>query len=641
MNKEIERTFAPDGVLSHFFSQFQPRSGQVEMADACFTHLRQGGNLIAEAGTGIGKTFAYGVAALLSGRKIIITTATKSLQDQLSKRDLPALCQALSIPARIAVLKGRENYVCAQRLAQAAQQAAIHNQKGIQVAVQEVKLWASRNTTGELAEVLGSRANPVWDKVCARSEFCALVTCDADHCAYPALRKDAEDADIIVINHHLLGADLALKAAGLSSILPERDALIIDEAHQLAPVLFQALGQSASTLSWGHGLREITQLMNNEIRDMPACDKALQDTLVALAQWQQTAEGVKGKFKAEDWLSQESQQTALVTFIEQWRQLLPQLALAADRSPTIKAQAALLGRLAEATLNWGVNNSHNVPWAEAQNNHWFLYATPLSIADDFASAMKKSYSSVILTSATLAVGESFDYVQRQLGLWEADCHRWQSPYRYAEQAMLYLPAQLPEPNQSDYTLALMRRVWPLIIANGGRAFLLFTSYKAMQLAADTLRPHLPFPLLVQGEQDAHQLIATFRSKGNAVLLATASFWEGVDVSGSALSLVVIDKIPFSPPDDPVAQAREAVLAEKGLSAFVCEQLPDATMALIQGAGRLIRSETDRGVLVIGDPRITQKHYGKQILAALPPMKQTRSNAEAVAFIQVISKSPNG
>jgi ATP-dependent DNA helicase DinG len=204
--------------------------------------------------------------------------------------------------------------------------------------------------------------------------------------------------------------------------------------------------------------------------------------------------------------------------------------------------------------------------------------------------------------------------------------------------MLYLPAQLPEPNQGDYTLALMRRVWPLIIANGGRAFLLFTSYKAMQLAADTLRPHLPFPLLMQGEQDAHQLIATFRSKGNAVLLATASFWEGVDVSGSALSLVVIDKIPFSPPDDPVAQAREALLVEKGLSAFVCEQLPDATMALIQGAGRLIRSETDRGVLVIGDPRITQKHYGKQILAALPPMKQTRSNAEAVAFIHSMGVS---
>ncbi len=635
MNKEIERTFAADGLLAQYFSKFQPRSGQVAMADACFRHLRQGGTLIAEAGTGIGKTFAYGVAALLSGRKIIITTATKSLQDQLSKRDLPALCHALSIPARIAVLKGRENYVCNQRLNQAAQQAVISHQKGLQVAIQEVKQWAGRSNTGELAEVLGSRANPAWDKVCARSEFCALVTCDADHCAYPALRKDAEDADIIVINHHLLGADLALRAAGLSPILPDRDGLIIDEAHQLAPVLVQALGQSASTLSWGHGLREITQLMNTEIRDMPACDKALQDTLVALAAWQQTAEGVKGKFKAEDWLAQENQQTALVNFIEQWRQLLPQLALAADRSPTIKAQAALLGRLAEATLNWGVNNAQNVPWAEAQNNHWFLYATPLSIADDFASAMKKSYASVILTSATLAVGESFDYVQRQLGLWNAECHRWQSPYQYAEQAMLYLPSQLPEPNHTEYTLALMRRVWPLIIANGGRAFLLFTSYKAMQLAADTLRPHLPFPLLVQGEQDAHQLIASFRSKGNAVLLATASFWEGVDVSGSALSLVVIDKIPFSPPDDPVAQAREALLVEKGLSAFVCEQLPDATMALIQGAGRLIRSETDTGVLVIGDPRITQKHYGKQILAALPPMKQTRSNAEAVAFIQSI------
>jgi ATP-dependent DNA helicase DinG len=633
MNKEIEITFASDGVLSQVFSNFQARSGQVEMADACFSHIRQGGNLIAEAGTGIGKTFAYGVAALLSGRKVIITTATKSLQDQLSKRDLPALCHALSIPARIAVLKGRENYVCSQRLNQASQQATLLHQKGMQVAIQEVKQWASREHRGELAEVLGSRANPVWDKVCARSEFCALVACDADHCAYPALRKDAEDADIIVINHHLLGADLALRAAGLSPILPDRDSLIVDEAHQLAPVLVQALGQSASTLSWLHGLREVAQLMNNEIRDMPSCDKALQEIQVSLVQWQQTAEGVKGKFKAEDWLAKEDQQIALTAFLEQWRQLLPQLVMAADRSPTIKAQVALLGRLAEATLSWGMSQGQYVPWAEAQNNHWFLYATPLSIADDFANAIKKRFSSVILTSATLAVGESFDYIQRQLGLWEANCHRWQSPYRYAEQAMLYLPAQLPQPNDSDYTLALMRRIWPLLIANGGSAFLLFTSYKAMQIAADTLRPHLPFPLLVQGDQDAHQLIATFRSKGNAVLLATASFWEGVDVTGSALSLVVIDKIPFSPPDDPVAQAREVLMVEKGLSAFVCEQLPDATMALIQGAGRLIRSETDSGVLVIGDPRITQKHYGKQILAALPPMKQTRSNADVVAFIQ--------
>lgn len=638
MNKEIEQTFASEGVLAQYFANFQPRQGQVEMADACFTHIRKGGNLIAEAGTGIGKTFAYGVAALLSGRKVIITTATKSLQDQLSKRDIPALCQALGMPARIAVLKGRENYVCAQRLEQASQQAAISHQRGMQAAIQEIKQWAGRHVTGELAEVLGSRSNPVWDKVCARSEFCALVSCDANFCAYPALRKDAEDADILIINHHLLGADLALRAAGLSPILPDRDALIVDEAHQLTPVLIQALGQTASTLSWLHGLRELANLMQAEIRDMPACDKALQDALVALNQWQLTAEGVKGKQKAQEWLTNEAYMASLIGFVEQWRLLLPQLAIAADRSPTIKAQAALLGRLAETTISWGTETKQSVPWVEAQNGHWFLYNTPLSIADDFANAVKKNYTSVILTSATLSVGDDFDYLKRQLGLWDAQSYRWLSPYDYANHAMLYLPAQLPEPNSNDYTVALMRRVWPLIIANGGRAFLLFTSYKAMQLAADTLRPHLPFPLLVQGEQDAHQLIAAFREKGNAVLVATASFWEGVDVSGSALSLVVIDKIPFSPPDDPVAQAREALLVEKGLSAFVCEQLPDATMALIQGAGRLIRSETDKGVLVIGDPRITQRGYGKTILSALPPMKQTRSNVEALAFIQTMENT---
>jgi ATP-dependent DNA helicase DinG len=633
MNKQIEQTFASDGELAQYFTNFQPRQGQTEMADACLSSIRQGGTLIAQAGTGIGKTFAYGAAALLSGRKVIISTATKSLQDQLSKRDLPALCQALSMPARIQVLKGRENYVCEQRLAQAAQHYALTNQRGLQAAVAEVKQWAGQGGSGELADILGSRANPIWDKVCARSEFCALVDCDSERCTYPALRADAENADILVINHHLLGADLALRAAGMPAILPEREALIIDEAHQLAPVLFQALGQTASTLSWHHSLRELAVLVQTELKDMAQLSRGIQDAQVMLDAWQASAQDVKIKQAASVWLAVPEQQKALNDFISQWKLVVPQLAIAADRSPTIKAQTALLGRLSEVTVNWQQAATDQVPWIEAQAGHWFLYTTPMSIADDFSAAMKRLYGSVILTSATLAAGDDFDYLKRQLGLWEADAHTWASPYNYADNALLYLPSQLPEPNSEDYTLTLLRRVWPLLIANGGRAFLLFTSYKAMTLAANTLRPHLPFPLLVQGEQDAHQLIASFRSKGNAVLVATASFWEGVDVSGAALSLVMIDKIPFSPPDDPVSQAREKALEEKGLSAFVCEQLPDATMALVQGAGRLIRSETDTGVLMIGDPRLSNRRYGKQILAALPPMKQTRHGAEVVAFIK--------
>jgi ATP-dependent DNA helicase DinG len=633
MNKEIEKTFAADGDLAHYFANFQPRQGQTEMADASLSTIRQGGTLIAQAGTGIGKTFAYGVAALLSGRKVIISTATKSLQDQLSKRDLPALCQALSMPARIQVLKGRENYVCEQRLAQAAQHYALTNQRGLQAAVAEVKTWAGQSNSGELADILGNRSNPIWDKVCARSEFCALVTCDSERCTYPALRSDAENADILVINHHLLGADLALRAAGMPAILPDREALIIDEAHQLAPVLFQALGQSASTLSWHHSLRDLAVLVQTEIKDMPNLNQAIQETQAALEQWQALAQDVKLKQSAQVWLENNEHQQALSHFIAQWKLLSPLLAIASDRSTTIKAQAALLGRLSEVTVNWQHVSEEQVSWIEAQVGHWFLYATPMDISDDFSAAMKRLYGSLILTSATLAAGEDFDYLKRQLGLWEAQAHRWDSPYNYANNALLYLPSHLPEPNSEDYTLTLMRRVWPLLIANGGRAFLLFTSYKAMKLAAETLRPHLPFPLLVQGEQDAHQLIASFRSKGNAVLIATASFWEGVDVSGEALSLVMIDKIPFSPPDDPVSQAREKALEEKGLSAFVCEQLPNAIMSLVQGAGRLIRSETDTGVLVIGDPRLTNRRYGKQILAALPPMKQTRHSAEVVAFMK--------
>lgn len=633
MNKEIERVFALDGELAQHFNQFTPRQGQTEMADACFQTLREGGELVAEAGTGIGKTFAYGVAALLSGRKVIISTASKALQDQLSKRDLPALCQALSVPAKIQVLKGRDNYVCQQRLQLHIQHLALTNQKGLQAAANEVKHWAMQTQTGELTEVLGQRSHPLWDKVCARSEFCALVECDSERCAYPQQRKDAEEADVIVINHHLLGADLALAVQGLPKILPERPAIVIDEAHQLADVMTQALGQNASTLSWGYALRELQAQVQTEIKDMPVLVSGIEQLLIVLADWQASALHTKVKQSAEAWLSEAIHKEKLNAFIDQWRVVVTQLAIAADRSPTIKAQASVLGRLAEVTLAWQHANKQQIAWIEGQNDHWFIYITPLSIADTFIDRMRQHYSSMLLTSATLSAGGDFSHLQRQLGLWDAQCQQWLSPFNYEKQALLYLPEQLPEPQSETYTVKLMRRIWPLLLANGGKAFLLFTSYKAMQLAAETIRPHCPFPLLVQGEQDAHQLIAQFRQKGNAVLCATASFWEGVDVAGEALSLVVIDKIPFSPPDDPVTLAREQDLQEKGLSVFVCEQLPSAIMTLVQGAGRLIRSETDRGVLVIGDTRLSHRRYGQQILKALPPMRQTREQQQALAFIQ--------
>jgi ATP-dependent DNA helicase DinG len=637
MNRDIEQTFSADGILSQYFSHFQPRQGQLEMADCCFNTLRDGGVLLAEAGTGIGKTFAYGAAALLSGRKVIISTATKNLQDQLAKRDLPTLCQALDMPARILVMKGRENYVCQQRVAQAAQQLALTHQRGLQAAVQEVKTWATTSQRGELAEILGNRSHVLWDKVCARSEFCALVSCDAEQCAYPMLRKDAEDADILIVNHHLLGADLAMRAAGLPALLPERDAIIIDEAHQLPAILTQALGQSASTASWGYGLRELSNLAQEHLRDMPQFSSLLQTAQAALGEWQATAEAVRVRLSAVDWSSDEKHQATLMAFMEAWRQFIPMLGAASERHPSIKAQAAVLGRMSEAMIAWQVAKEHKVAWVEAQNGHWYFYVTPMSIADAFSEAMKRYYGSCILASATLSTGGAFDYIQHQLGLWQATTKRWLSPFDYAQKAMLYLPTHLPEPNHDSYTLALLRRVWPLILACGGRAFLLFTSYRAMSLAADTLRPHLPFPLLVQGEQDAHSLVDQFRQQGNAVLLATAGFWEGVDVSGPALSLVMIDKIPFSPPDDPVSQAKQKALEEKGLSSFVCEQLPEAAIALVQGAGRLIRSETDEGVLIIGDQRLQTRRYGSQLLSALPPMRRSHHVQEVKMFIEGMQK----
>lgn len=641
MSRLIDQTFAEDGPLAQAFDRYVPRDGQRAMAQACFDTLRQGGQLLAEAGTGIGKTFAYGAAALLSGRKVIISTATKNLQDQLFRRDLPDLCRALDMPARVVILKGRENYICRQRLRQAEELLKNQHQQGMLAAWVEVRHWADQSERGELNEVLSSRGHPLWDKVCARSEFCSLSECSSDRCHYPQLRADAEDADVLIVNHHLLGADLALRAAGLPALLPERDALIVDEAHQLGAVLTQALGQSASTLSWSHALREVATLVNNEIKDSPALQRHLADTQSRLQALQQLADGVREKVLATDWLAHATREQALAAFQQAWKDLLPHLSSASERSPAIKAQAAILARLAEATLHWQSVASDRVAWCEGQQGHWFFHATPMSIADAFSRMLEKHFPSAIFTSATLSVGGDFEFFKRQLGLWGAQSHCWESPYDYAGKAMLYLPHSLPEPNQEGYTLALMRKVWPLVLASGGRTFLLFTSYRAMELAAQTLRPHLPFPMLVQGEADAQVLVEKFRTLGNAVLLATAGFWEGVDVAGPALSLVVIDKIPFAPPDDPVAQARAEALEEKGLSAFACEQLPQAAMSLVQGAGRLIRSEQDHGVLVIGDPRLISRRYGSQLLRALPPMRQTRQRDEAAEFLRQLALGGHG
>jgi ATP-dependent DNA helicase DinG len=633
LSAALERAFAAHGPLASAVKGFKLRPQQVEMARAIQQAMERTGVLVAEAGTGTGKTFAYLVPALLAGGKVIVSTGTKTLQDQLFDRDLPAVRSALATGASIALLKGRANYVCLYRLRRAAEQGQFESREQISQ-LRIIQRFAAVSATGDRADLADVPEDaPVWAHATSTRDNCLGQGCpDYGDCFVMRARRNALAADVVVINHHLFFADVVLRDEGVSELLPACNTVVFDEAHQLPETARLFFGESVSSAQ----LLDLARDTRAELRSAGGAapeaerlatrlDKSARDLRLAFGEaparlaWQQA---LRASAFAE---SLEKLQRAL-------RDLRKLLEAHAERSEGLEHCARRAGTaLATVVRMRETEPLEEVRWVEVFAHTVRLNATPLSSAELFSRQMDDHPRAWIFTSATLAVGEDFGHFTRELGLPQAETARWASPFDFARQALLYLPRGLPaDPNEPGYTDAVIDAALPVIEASGGRAFLLFTTLRALRRAHERLKS-LRFPLLVQGTGSRSELLARFRQLGNAVLLGAQSFWEGVDVRGEALSVVVIDKLPFAPPDDPVLAARiEAVRARSG-NAFTELQLPQAVLSLKQGAGRLIRDETDRGVLMLCDPRLTAKAYGRQILKSLPSMKLTRDLAEVKAF----------
>ncbi|HET6430718.1 ATP-dependent DNA helicase [Dyella sp.] len=635
---DVGALLGADGPFAAELPNFAPRAAQQSMARAVAHAIDERETLIAEAGTGTGKTFAYLVPALLSGARVIVSTGTKALQDQLFFRDLPRVRSVLGSRVKTALLKGRANYLCLYRLDQTVREGATFERtQAAQLAA--VRMWSTRTRHGdrmELAEV--PEESSLWPRVTSTPENCLGVECPFyDDCHVVKARREALEADVVVVNHHLLFADLALKQEGFGEILPGAQAFILDEAHQVPELAGQFFSQSVSARQLGDLGRDalaectgVTGAIGLLLEPIEALHEALRQLRAAM-----DALPARGAFHELE------QRAAVREGLHELGELVAALAdllgSQAERSRGLSnvyeralALSERLERIVEGQA--GEARGHDVRWYELFPRGFALHATPLDLAAPLRAMRERTQAAWIHTSATLSVGGDFTHFARQLGLDDPQTLTLDSPFDYARQALCYLPPGLPDPGARDYTDRVLDAVLPVLQASHGRAFLLFTSHRALRRAAELLRSRVPWPLFVQGDAPRHRLLEDFRGSGHGVLLGAASFWEGVDVAGEALSVVVIDKLPFAAPDDPVLTARLDALEQAGINPFMGWQVPSAAIALKQGAGRLIRDVRDRGVLVLCDPRLTSKGYGRLFLASLPPMPRTRDLAQVEAFL---------
>jgi ATP-dependent DNA helicase DinG len=613
------------------------------MAGAIALAIKTRGQLLAEAGTGTGKTFAYLVPALLSGGKVIISTGTKTLQDQLYQRDLPLVRDALRIPITVALLKGRGNYVCHHHLARTAAQPTFSSRADIGY-LKRIESFVRTSASGDKSEVADVPENAsIWADVTSTRENCLGTECGHyNECFVMNARKQALAADVVVINHHLFFADVMLKDEGIAELLPASNTVILDEAHQLPETATLFFGEEVTGGQLGELARDAELEGLKAARDYVPLPAAAQALGLALRRFRLAAGEAPGKLPRAVAMRRAGFDEALDALDAALATVAVELGKQAERSDDL-AQCAHRADDALARLaRW---RDHDDPewirWLDVSASGWQLRASPLSVAEIFAKQVTDHARAWIFTSATLAIGSDFSLYQRELGLGEAATGYWESPFDYARQALLYLPRELPEPNSLEHTDAVVAAALPVLKASGGRAFLLFTTLRALARARESLeilfkREGIDFPLLVQGEGSRTELLTRFRRLGNAVLLGSQSFWEGVDVQGEALSVVIIDKLPFAPPDDPLLAARLEHIARQGGNPFFDYQLPQAAISLKQGAGRLIRSETDRGVLMICDRRLVDKPYGRRIWQALPPMRRTRELADVRAFFAPVA-----
>lgn len=631
----LTEVFSMDGLLARSLSGYTPRQAQIEMAMATFKSIEQGegGCLIVEAGTGTGKTLAYLVPAILSGKKVIVSTATKTLQDQLFRKDLPMVRRALGKPIRVALLKGRGNYLCLYRLKHNLGFRQGHTAYDART-LETIRRWARSTQTGDISEALDvPEQSPHWSAATSTVDNCLGQECpDYSDCFLIKARSRAREADILIINHHLLWADWTLKNEGYGELLPQVEAIIVDEAHQFLESAGQFLG---STISSRQLLELGNDILMERLRDAPDVIDLLDeaDRLERLIEDARIALGEESRRDSWHAVAGDGDvQESLAAISEQLMALEALLKPLSVRGKGLESCHKRCLDLALRLQTFFEGNSENhLRWFETRKRGFSLNRTPLAVAEEFSKFRQTTPAVWIFASATLTVAGRFDHFTRQLGIFDACCHTWGSPFDYQANSLLYLPQHLPAPGSPDYNRRAVSAVLPVLEATQGRAFFLFTSHQALNEAAQVLSQLADYPLFVQGTQPKTQLLESFKASINGVLLGTSTFWEGVDVPGPSLSCVIIDKLPFASPSDPVLHAKLEKLRQDGLNPFSSHQLPAAIITLRQGVGRLIRDHEDRGILMLCDPRVLTKPYGKLFLNSLPPMQRSHSITDVQHF----------
>ncbi|CAN5464572.1 ATP-dependent DNA helicase [soil metagenome] len=662
--REIDALFAADGPLSSASPAYARRDAQVDMAQAVAATIDSRGTLVAEAGTGTGKTFAYLVPALIAGGKVIVSTGTKTLQDQLFQRDLPAVRDALKLPVTLALLKGRANYVCHYHTERNAANGRLASREDV-ANLRRVRMFLKTSRSGDRAE-LGTIAEnaSIWSLVTSTRDNCMGAECpNQKDCFVAAARRTAQQADVVVVNHHLFFADVMLREEGVSELLPLANTVIFDEAHQLPEVATLFFGETVGTSQLLELCRDLLAEGLTHAKDagpwvswVSPLERAARDLRLAFGP---STERVVLKTARDQLPPSAPLFTAIDALARELAAIEKLIDTHAERSENFPVLARRSRELSTRLASWrtagtaeeieksGEPEAAYVAWVDVFASSVQLHRSPLSVAPIFTKERGNYPRAWVFTSATLATqrgtqAADFSHFTRQLGLEEAEQQVWGSPFDYQRNALLYLPHGMPEPHKPGYLDAVVERAWPLIEAAGGRAFLLCTTLRAVEYVANKLSERLEragIALLRQGEVSRTELLDRFRMTEHALLVGSQTFWEGVDVRGKSLSLVIIDKLPFAPPDDPLLAARLSVIERSGGDPFNDHQVPAAVLALKQGAGRLIRSESDRGVLMICDPRLESRPYGRRIWRSLPPFARTRDESEAVRFMAAAVSNP--
>lgn len=613
-----------DGVFAEKLTGFKVREVQLLLADTIVETIESCGTLIAEAGTGTGKTFAYLVPAILKNKKTIVSTGTKNLQEQLFYRDLPKVLEIMGLKPKIRLLKGRSNYLCHHRMYNALHSRIAHN-PDLAIPLQLIEKWSHKTNVGDKAELEDVPENDlIWRHVTSSAENCLGSECPSfTECLVNKARRKAMNADILVVNHHLLFADMALKQDGFGELLPEAEVIILDEAHQVPEIASRFFSHSFSSYQCQDLLNdvakeagEVTGAFAAVTKQHEYVEQALRDLYL---QFSDVAESETIKKLLDRKANREHVELLMQSLIELAESLKP---LATQSKGLESCFIRCEGLVAFIDDVLGVMKSDFIYWYENRNKFFIFHKTPIDISDPLTKFRSENQAAWILTSATLAVNKSFAHYQSETGFVDSETLLLDSPFDYENNAMIYVPKDVPDANDFSFNREICEHVLPLIEQTKGGVFFLFTSHKALKAAAQFFHDKLEKPIFVQGQGSRHKILADFRDSGNGLLLGAASFWEGVDVAGDNLSCVIIDKLPFAHPDDPVLQARINKIVENGGNSFFDYQLPKAIIALKQGVGRLIRSETDKGILVICDKRIMTKGYGRQFINSLPNMKKT-------------------